>query len=186
MAASSYGPGGVPGQHLRFIWNKQWGPPKMNRREQELLDKINLAQRGVRDPDVLRTMTLKELSKSEPIPFSCPMCEAEYKIVMIEACDLQRGKISCLRCGFPHAIRFSRPNEPIDHHSLRRASFLERMSGASFAQSHVLEGIHDSRCAVFEAIIVELVLIPFNCVGFDDRVVVFAVVIPAKPQHDIP
>ena len=72
----------------------------MNRREQELLDKISLTQRGVRDPDALRTMTLKELSKSEPIPFSCPMCEAEYKIVMIEACDLQRGKISCLRCGF--------------------------------------------------------------------------------------
>ena len=26
----------------------------------------------------------------------------------------------------------------------------------------------------------------FNCAGFDDRAVVFAVVIPAKPQHDIP
>jgi len=31
---------------------------------------INLAQRGIRDPDALRTMTLKELSKSEPIPFT--------------------------------------------------------------------------------------------------------------------
>ena len=73
----------------------------MNRHDRQLLDKINLTQRGVRDPDVLRTMTRKELSKSEPIPFSCPLCEAEYKIVTIEACDLQRGKIPCLRCGFP-------------------------------------------------------------------------------------
>jgi len=32
----------------------------------------------------------------------------------------------------------------------------------------------------------ELVPIPFNCAGFDGRVVVFAVVIPAKPQNDIP
>ena len=27
--------------------------------------------------------------------------EAEYKMVTIEACDQQRGKTSCLRCGFP-------------------------------------------------------------------------------------
>jgi hypothetical protein len=60
-----------------------------------------------------------------------------------------------------------------------------RARAASFAQSHVLEGIHDSRFAVSEAIVVEFVLIPFNCVGFDDRVVVLAVVIPAKPQQDI-
>jgi predicted RNA-binding Zn-ribbon protein involved in translation (DUF1610 family) len=62
---------------------------------------IELAQRGVRDPDMLRTITLKELSKSEPIPFSCPLCEAEYKIVTIDTCDAQYGKISCLKCGFP-------------------------------------------------------------------------------------
>jgi hypothetical protein len=62
---------------------------------------IELAQRGVRDPGMLRTMTLKELSKSEPIPFSCPFCKAEYKIVTIEAYDVQHGKISCLRCGAP-------------------------------------------------------------------------------------
>ena len=37
---------------------------------------INLAQRGIRDPIVLHTMTLEELSKSEPIPFTCPSCEA--------------------------------------------------------------------------------------------------------------
>ena len=76
----------------------------MNRHDRELLDKqINLAQRGVPDPDVLRTMTLKELSKSEPIPFSCPSCEAKYKIVTINTntCDVQHGKISCLRCGSP-------------------------------------------------------------------------------------
>src|SRR5215470_9585643 len=58
---------------------------------------INLAQRGIRDPDALSTMTLKELSKSKPIPFACPFCKAEYEIVTIEAYDVQRGKISCLR-----------------------------------------------------------------------------------------
>ena len=46
---------------------------------------IEFAQRGIRDPDALRTMTLKELSKSEPIHFSCPSCEAEYKIVTFES-----------------------------------------------------------------------------------------------------
>ena len=56
---------------------------------------------GIRDTEMLRKMTLKELSKSEPIPFSCPVCEAEYKMVTIEACHLQRGKTSCMRCGFP-------------------------------------------------------------------------------------
>src|SRR5207248_11043748 len=44
--------------------------------------------------------------------------------------------------------------------------------------SHVLDGIHDSHFAVLVAISVEVVRIPFNCAGFDDRVVVFAVVIP--------
>src|SRR5262249_60931240 len=34
-------------------------------------------------------------------------------------------------------------------------------------------------------ILVERLLIPFKCARFDDRVVVFAVVIPAKPQDDI-
>jgi len=62
---------------------------------------INLAQRGIRDPDALRTMTLKELSKSEPIHFSCPSCEAEYKIVTFEVYGVPQGKISCLKCGFP-------------------------------------------------------------------------------------
>jgi hypothetical protein len=62
---------------------------------------IELAQRGVRDPDALRTMTLNELSKSEPIAFSCPSCEAKYKIVTIEASDVQQGRISCVKCGFP-------------------------------------------------------------------------------------
>jgi hypothetical protein len=43
------------------------------------------------------------MSKSEPIPFSCPSCEAEYRIVTIEAPrDAHQGKISCLRCAlFP-------------------------------------------------------------------------------------
>jgi len=35
---------------------------------------------------------------SEPIPFSCPVCEAQYKIVTIEVCDVQQSKIACLKC----------------------------------------------------------------------------------------
>jgi hypothetical protein len=38
------------------------------------------------------------MSQSEPIPFRCPSCEAEYKIITIEACDVVRGKIRCLKC----------------------------------------------------------------------------------------
>jgi hypothetical protein len=38
------------------------------------------------------------MSQSEPIPFRCPGCEAEYKIVTIEVCDVQQGKLRCLRC----------------------------------------------------------------------------------------
>ena len=38
------------------------------------------------------------MSKSEPILFTCPICEAEYKIVTIELCDVQQGKIPCLKC----------------------------------------------------------------------------------------
>ena len=49
-----------------------------------------------------------------------------------------------------------------------------------------MEAGHDGDFAVFVAISVEAVSIPFNCAGFDDRVVVFAVVITAKPQYDIP
>jgi hypothetical protein len=37
--------------------------------------------------------------KSEPTAFSCPGCEAEYRIVAIEGpSDAQRDKIGCLRC----------------------------------------------------------------------------------------
>jgi len=38
------------------------------------------------------------MSKSEPIHFSCPSCEAEYKIITIEVCDVQQGKLRCLKC----------------------------------------------------------------------------------------
>jgi len=38
------------------------------------------------------------MSKSKPIPFTCPACEAEYKIVTIDVCDVQQGKIRCLQC----------------------------------------------------------------------------------------
>jgi predicted RNA-binding Zn-ribbon protein involved in translation (DUF1610 family) len=41
------------------------------------------------------------LDKQKPIPFSCPLCEAEYKIVTIDTCDAQYGKNSCMKCGFP-------------------------------------------------------------------------------------
>ena len=92
----------------------------MNRHDRELLDKQdNLAQR-IRDPDVLRAMTLKELSKSELIPFSCPSCEAEYKIVTINTCDVRHGKISCLRCGFPFPA--SEGNVSLKYFLVRRPS----------------------------------------------------------------
>jgi predicted Zn finger-like uncharacterized protein len=44
------------------------------------------------------------MSMSEPIPFICPACEAEYKIVTIEALDVQQ-KVRCLKCDalFPAA-----------------------------------------------------------------------------------
>jgi len=38
------------------------------------------------------------MSKSEPIPFICPACETEYKIVTIEVRDVQQGRIHCLNC----------------------------------------------------------------------------------------
>jgi hypothetical protein len=39
------------------------------------------------------------MRNSEAIPFNCPSCEAEYKIVRIESpSDAQYRKIFCLRC----------------------------------------------------------------------------------------
>ena len=39
------------------------------------------------------------MSKSETIIFNCPRCEAEYRIVSIEAPrDISHGKIACLNC----------------------------------------------------------------------------------------
>ena len=39
------------------------------------------------------------MSKSEPIDFSCPGCEAEYKVVTIDApSDAVHGTIVCLKC----------------------------------------------------------------------------------------
>jgi hypothetical protein len=39
------------------------------------------------------------MSKSEPNDFSCPGCEAEYKVVTIDApSDALHGKIACLKC----------------------------------------------------------------------------------------
>jgi len=51
---------------------------------------------------------------------------------------------------------------------------------------HILDGIHDGRISVFVAIAVKLLLILFDCFGLDDRVAAFAVVVPAKPQLDLP
>ena len=42
-----------------------------------------------------------EMSQSEPIPFNCPGCEAEYKIVTVETCDNVQGRIRCLKCDAP-------------------------------------------------------------------------------------
>ena len=39
------------------------------------------------------------MSKLEPIDFSCPGCEAEYKVVTIDApSDAVHGAIACLKC----------------------------------------------------------------------------------------
>ena len=38
------------------------------------------------------------MSKLKPIPFSCPSCDAEYKIITIDVCDVQQGKVRCLKC----------------------------------------------------------------------------------------
>jgi hypothetical protein len=38
------------------------------------------------------------MSQSEPVPFRCPSCEAEYKIVTVETDDVVQGKIRCLKC----------------------------------------------------------------------------------------
>jgi len=40
---------------------------------------------------------------------------------------------------------------------------------------HVLDGIHDGRIAVFVAIVVKLLLMLFDCLGFDDRVVALGI-----------
>jgi hypothetical protein len=38
------------------------------------------------------------LFNNEPISFRCPGCEAEYKLVTVEVCDIVQGKIRCLKC----------------------------------------------------------------------------------------
>ena len=43
------------------------------------------------------TLFLLTMSQSEPIPFRCPGCEAEYKLVTIEICEGVQGKLRCLR-----------------------------------------------------------------------------------------
>ena len=48
--------------------------------------------------EVTFRLVLFNQTKLEPIPFNCPSCKAEYKIVSIEACDVQQGKVRCLKC----------------------------------------------------------------------------------------
>jgi hypothetical protein len=36
------------------------------------------------------------MSKSDPIPFNCPCCETEYKIVTIAVRDYQQGRVGAL------------------------------------------------------------------------------------------
>jgi len=50
---------------------------------------------------------------------------------------------------------------------------------------HILDSVHDRRFAVFVAIVVYLLLILFDCVRVDDRVVAFAIVVSVKPHHDV-
>src|SRR6516162_7951933 len=74
---------------------------------------------------------------------------------------------------------------------LRPTKVREATRGGGYVLSfvpaeHILDGIHDGRISVFVAIAVKLLLILFDCFGFDDRVVAFAVVVPAKPQLDLP
>jgi hypothetical protein len=39
------------------------------------------------------------MSNSKTIIFNCPRCQAEYRIISIEApCDVPHGKIACLKC----------------------------------------------------------------------------------------
>jgi predicted Zn finger-like uncharacterized protein len=47
---------------------------------------------------IFSSPSLRTTSNSKPIPFTCPTCEAEYKVVTIDVCDLQQGKIRCLKC----------------------------------------------------------------------------------------
>ena len=57
---------------------------------------------------------------------------------------------------------------------------------SSFVEAEdVLDGLHEGHVGVCVAILVDLVLIRFNCVGFDNRDVAFAVVITDKQQQDI-
>jgi transcription elongation factor Elf1 len=35
---------------------------------------------------------------SQPIPFTCPACETEYKIVTIKIRDVHQSRIPCLNC----------------------------------------------------------------------------------------
>jgi len=49
-------------------------------------------------PKYVSIFSNSTMSESEPIPFRCPGCEAEYKLVTIETCEGVQGKIRCLKC----------------------------------------------------------------------------------------
>ena len=64
------------------------------------------------------------MSRSEPLPFSCPSCEAKYHIITVDTpADTQDDRV-CLRCGalfpsrgaFLRYFRVGRPRPPYIRH----------------------------------------------------------------------
>ena len=56
----------------------------------------------------------------------------------------------------------------------------------SFVQAeHVFDGIQNGRVGVAVAIKANFLLIVVDCLEIDDRAVALAVVVSAKPQHDV-
>jgi len=54
-----------------------------------------------------------------------------------------------------------------------------------FQAEHVFDGIQNGRVGVFVAIYANLLLIVVDRSEIDDRAVALAVVVSAKPQHDV-
>src|SRR6516164_9253785 len=76
------------------------------------------------------------------------------------------------------------PEKVLEIAHRKAREFLSRAATSAVAQGtlnsfvkaeHVLDGIHDGRIAVFVAIVVKLLLMLFDCLGFDDRVVALGI-----------